>query len=106
MQRGINGRLFSIPSANLVTQLKDLAKRNGKAQTRQSKGQTRDDGCTALAMCCFGHQNLVDGTWLPKHDFQEKQLIDPKGANKKRGYMIDAPQKKILRYDERSNTFR
>lgn len=106
LQRGINEKLFAIPSITVVEQLKDLARRNGKAQDRQAKGQTKDDGCVALAMTCFGHQNMVDGTWRPKHDFSETTFAPAASSVKPRGYQIDAPQKLVKRYDARWNNFR
>lgn len=106
LQRGIDNRLFSIPSVTLVEQLKDLARRNGRPQTRQARGQTKDDGVQALAMTCFGHPNMVDGVWRPRHDYEERSAGPPVSSVKARGYMIDAPKKPVLRYDAYENRFR
>jgi hypothetical protein len=106
LQRGINDRLFEIPSIVVVEQLKDLARRNGKKQDRQARGQTKDDGCVALAMSCFGHENMVGGVWRPKHDYTEKTFAPAESSVKPRGYSIDQGPKKVLRYDAYENRFR
>lgn len=105
LQRCINERLFTIPSITIIEQLKDLARRNGKAQDRQARGQTKDDGCVALAMTCFGHRNMIDGVWRPKNDFKEK-IVVAKSSVGPRGYRIEEPTKPQLRYDAYENRFR
>ena len=70
LQDNYNRKALVIPSATLQKQLVAFGKRRGRPQKKQvRKTQTPDDGCVALAMCMFGHQNAVNGTWQAKDGF-------------------------------------
>lgn len=66
LQDNINRRCITIPSAYLLKQIVAFGKRGGRAQKRQMRGATADDGVMALGLCMFGHENAVSGAWAAK----------------------------------------
>lgn len=76
LQDNYNRKTLLIPSATLNKQLVEFGKRRGRPQKKQArKNQIPDDGCVALAMAMFGHQNAINGSWHPKDGYDvDKEL--------------------------------
>lgn len=76
LQDNYNRKTLIIPSRELNRQLVEFGKRRGRPQKKQSRrNQVPDDGCVALAMCMFGHQNAVNGSWQVKDGYDVDKAL-------------------------------
>lgn len=109
LQEGINRRLFSIPSKELLDQIKNFGRRGGaKVRRRGNAKVTPDDGCIALGLTTFGHYNLIEGYWRPKEAWVPTVYQEPKKKKRSSWGTVegDKSARRVYRYDPHWNVIR